>query len=283
MVGEQHRPIAPGAGEVAITWIGHSSFLLELAGKCILIDPVFSNFLVLLKRRRKPGIRLRDLPAIDLVLLTHAHMDHLSLPSLRAVLRSNRRRGAPAPVAIVPRGVEDLIARLRFAEVRTLEPWAATIVDTLTITLTPARHWGARYFNDTWRGYGGYVIAGSGRSIYHCGDSAYFPGFALIGQRLQPEIALLPIGAYYPDSFRSVHTSPEDALQAFQDLGSQVCIPMHYGTFRLSLEPMDEPPKRLLAAAEHAGVQARVLMLTEGRTHVLAGAAVARELGRSRL
>ena len=267
MRGQQHLPLAAPAENIGLTWIGHSSFLLEFAGKRILVDPVFSNFLVVLKRRRRPGIRLRDLPPIDFVLLSHAHMDHLSLPSLRGILRNNRRLAAPPPIVIVPSGVEDLVHQLGFREVRTLTAWSATTLDALTITMTPARHWGARFFNDIGRGYGGYVLASGGRSLYHAGDSAYFPGFAEIGERLRPQIALLPIGAYYPDSFRSVHTSPEDALQAFHDLGSDVLVPMHYGTFRLSLEPMDEPPKRLIAAAQRAGIADRMLMLEEGRTH----------------
>ena len=217
-------------------------------------------------------MRLRDLPAVDLVLLTHAHMDHLDLPSLRAILRNNRCLGAPAPVVVTPRGIDDLVARLGFREVRTLETWGAATLGPLTVTHTPARHWGARYFNDVGRGYGGYVLAAEGRSLFHCGDSAYFPGFAEIGERLRPEIALLPIGAYYPDSFRSVHTSPEDALQAFRDLGSQVFVPMHYGTFRLSLEPMEEPPVRLRAAAVQGGLPGCLLMPEEGRTHLFPAA-----------
>lgn len=268
MAGKPHLPLRAAPGEVGVTWIGHSSFLLELAGLCILVDPVFSSFLLLLKRRRKPGLRLRDLPPVDLVLLTHAHMDHLDLPSLRGVLRHARRHRAPAPVVIVPRGVEDLVAGLGFQEVRVLEPYELTAIGPVTVTMTPARHWGARFFNDTWRGYGGYVLRAGERSIYHCGDSAYFPGFAEIGRRLSPEIALVPIGAYSPDSFRSVHTSPEDAWQAFQDLGSRMMIPMHYGTFRLSAEPMDEPPRRLLAAAQKSGMADRLLLLEEGRTHL---------------
>ena len=265
--GRQHQPLPALGGETAITWIGHSSFLVEMAGKRILIDPVFSRFVVVLKRRSRPGVRMRDLPPIDLLLLTHAHMDHLDLPSLRRVLQHNRRLGAAAPVVVVPPGVQDLVERLGFREVRVLPTWDETILDGLTVTSTPARHWGARYFNDIHRGYGGYVIAGAERSLYHCGDSAYFPGFAEIGRRLQPDIALLPIRAYFPDSFRSVHTSPEDALQAFRDLGSRIFIPMHYGTFRLSLEPMEEPPVRLMEAARNAGLQDRVLLLEEGRTH----------------
>ncbi len=269
MRGSRQLLRAAGAGEAAVTWIGHSSFLLQLAGKHILIDPVFARFLIVLKRRRKPGIALRTLPPIDLVLLTHAHMDHLNLPSLRGILRSNRRRGAPAPVVIVPKGVEDLVERLGFHEVRTLEAWSSTTFGALTVTMTPARHWGARMFDDVGRGYGGYVVQAEGHSMYHSGDTAYFPGFTTIGDQLHPQVALLPIGAYSPDSFRSVHTSPEDALQAFKDLGSALMIPMHYGTFRLSQEPMDEPPVRLLAAAAKAGLSSRVLVLKEGQTHLL--------------
>lgn len=266
MRGAQHQPLRPRPAESAITWIGHSSFLIEVGGQSILIDPVFSRYLIVLKRRRRPGIRVRDLPPIHLVLLTHAHMDHLDQASLRRVIRNNRRLGAPDPVVCVPRGVEDLVEPRGFREVRSFDVWESTQLDSLTITLTPARHWGARFFNDTWRGYGGYVVASGNESIYHCGDSAQFPGFAEIGARLAPRIALLPIGAYSPENFRSVHTSPEDAFAAFRALGSEVMIPMHYGTFRLSLEPMEEPPQRLKAAATEAGAAERVLYLEEGCT-----------------
>ena len=122
-------------------------------------------------------------------------------------------------------------------------------------------------FNDTHRGFGGYVIASrSGPAIYHSGDTAYFDGFTQIGRRLHPEIALLPIGAYFPDSYRSVHTSPEEALRAFLDLGADVMIPMHYGTFRLGREPMDEPLPRLLRAAARAGLPNQIAPLTEGES-----------------
>jgi L-ascorbate metabolism protein UlaG (beta-lactamase superfamily) len=267
MRGKQHVPLPSVAGKPAVTWIGHSSFLVEMASKHILIDPVFSRYLVILKRRRRPGIRVRNLPAIDLVLLTHAHMDHLDPASLRRVVRNNRRLGAPSPVVCVPRSVEDLVQPLGFSGIRALDTWEATSLGELTVTLTPARHWGARLFNDTWRGYGGYVLRAGDESIYHCGDSALFPGFAEIGRRLVPRVALLPIGAYSPENFRSVHTSPEDALAAFQALGSDLMIPMHYGTFRLSLEPMEEPPLRLRAAAQKAGIAERVLFLEEGCTY----------------
>jgi L-ascorbate metabolism protein UlaG (beta-lactamase superfamily) len=124
-------------------------------------------------------------------------------------------------------------------------------------------------FKDTHRGFGGYVIeSASGPTIYHSGDTAYFGGFAEIRRRLQPEIAMLPIGAYFPDSYRAVHTSPEEALQAFLDLNADVMIPMHYGTFRLGREPMDEPLPRLMLAAKRAGVEECVVALTEGESWV---------------
>ncbi len=110
------------------------------------------------------------------------------------------------------------------------------------------------------------IESASGPTIYHSGDTAYFGGFAEIGRRLRPEIALLPIGAYSPDSYRAVHTSPEEALQGFMDLRADVMIPMHYGTFRLGREPMDEPLPRLLRAAERAGVDESVVALGEGES-----------------
>jgi L-ascorbate metabolism protein UlaG (beta-lactamase superfamily) len=290
LAGAQSKPPEVGADETAITFIGHSSFLLQTGGQALLVDPVFAKRLIVLRRQRRAGVRVADLPAIDAVLLTHAHMDHLNRPSLRAVTREMRRRGLAAPVAIVPNGVEDLVRDLGFARVESLGWWESTEMvgpqgfghksqtipfrhsevgraasEAIRITATPARHWGARMFKDTHRGFGGYVIEpASGPTIYHSGDSAYFGGFAEIGRRLRPEIALLPIGAYFPDSYRAVHTSPEEALQAFVDLRADFMIPMHYGTFRLGREPMDEPLPRLLRAAERAGLNESVVALGEG-------------------
>jgi L-ascorbate metabolism protein UlaG (beta-lactamase superfamily) len=268
--GEPRLPLAVAEHEAAITFIGHSSFLLQLGGHNILIDPVFATRLILLRRKRVAGVRVNDLPRIDAVLLTHAHMDHLNRPSLRAITREMRRRKIPAPVAVVPHGVEDLVADLGFSAVRTLRWWQSTqLGDTapLTVTMTPAKHWGARMFNDTHRGFGGYLLESPGSPrIYHSGDTAYFHGFTEIGRRLKPEIALLPIGAYFPDSYRAVHTSPEEALQAFFDLGAEAMVPMHYNTFRLGREPMDEPLPRLMRAAEAADVEHCVHPLAEGES-----------------
>ncbi len=253
-----------GEDEVGVTFIGHSSFLLQIAGRKILVDPVFAKRLVLLRRQRRPGLARRQLPAVDVVLLTHAHMDHLNLPSLRWVIRRTRELTGRTPEVIVPKGVENLVERLGFARVHRMSWWDEVTVGGLQVTMTPAKHWGARMFKDTFRQFGGYVVSGGGHSVYHSGDTAYFEGFREIGRKLSPEIALLPIGAYFPDSYRAVHTSPEEALQAFQDTGADVMVPMHFGTFRLGREPMSEPPVRLLAEAERMGVADRVKVLEEG-------------------
>jgi L-ascorbate metabolism protein UlaG (beta-lactamase superfamily) len=253
-------------GDLGVTFIGHSSFLVQLEGRNLLIDPVFSSRIVVLRRFRHPGIRLEELPAIDVVLLTHAHMDHLDRRSLRRIVRQQRKRHGHAPIAVVPPGVTDLVSDLGFDQVVALDLWGSKQIAGIEVTRTPARHWGARFFRDTERGFGGYVLRGSQHSLYHSGDTAYFSGFAEIGRRLAPRVALLPIGAYHPDSFRTVHTSPEDALQGFVDLDAHWMIPMHYGTFRLSYEPMHEPIERLRNAAIQAGLMNAVRILDEGET-----------------
>ena len=266
IAGTSHPVELVKQNELGVTFIGHSSFFLQIAGRKVLIDPVFSKRLIVLRRQRRPGLVVRELPPIDIVLLTHAHMDHLDLASLRRVIRATRRLTGHTPEVVVPRGVEDLVESLGFSRVHRLEWWEETEVQGLKVTMTPCKHWGARMFRDMHRGYGGYVVEGGRQSVYHSGDTAYFDGFREIGRRLKPELALLPIGAYFPDSHRSVHTNPEEAVRGFVDLGAEQMIPMHYGTFRLGREPMDEPLKRLEAEAVRLGIQGQIKVLEEGET-----------------
>jgi L-ascorbate metabolism protein UlaG (beta-lactamase superfamily) len=268
MEGTQRAPVLTAPDELGVTFIGHSSFLVQIGGLNLLVDPVFARWLIVLGRLRRPGVAIKHLPSIDAVLLTHAHMDHLNLPSLRKIVRHTRNLSGKAPEVIVPWGVADLVDDLGFAKVHTLEWWKSLSLGPVDVTMTPAKHWGARKMSDTHRGFGGYVLRSKSQALYHSGDTAYFSGFREIAKRLAPQVALLPIGAYSPDQFRSVHTSPEDALQAFIDLQASTMIPMHFGTFCLSAEPMEEPLPRLLAAANMDGIGNQMQPLTEGETAI---------------
>lgn len=248
------------AGQVCLTWIGHASFLIQTPEHNVLVDPNWARWLKVIKRLKQPGMDLRDLPHVDLVLVTHAHFDHLDKRTLRAV-------AAEQPIA-VPRHVGSLVARLGFERVHELGEWESFKHGHLRITLTPAKHWGARVLHDSHRGFGGFLIESRGRTLFHCGDSAYFEGFAEIGRRAQVDIAMLPIGAYDAPSCREVHMNPEEALRAFVELGARVMIPMHFGTFRLSYEPMEEPLARLLASARREGLEDRIVPLEEGEPRV---------------
>ena len=262
--GRTHRPELASEGQMGITFIGHASFFLQVGGASVVVDPIFSPWLFVLKRLRRPGLRIQDLPALDAVLVTHAHFDHLHRPSLRAIARASVRKSGRAPLLIVPARVRDLVFDLGFKTVVELDWWQELQLGTMRVTATPAQHWGARVVRDMHRGYGGYVLSSGRHSVYHSGDTAYFDGFAEIGRRLDPEVALLPIGAYHPENFRTVHASPEDALRGFVDMGARHMIPMHYGTFKLSQEPVDEPVQRLLSDARRLGVSDRVHVLEEG-------------------
>jgi L-ascorbate metabolism protein UlaG (beta-lactamase superfamily) len=260
--GQTHQPLFPKliGNQVALTWIGHASFLVQTAEHNILIDPNWANWLVVIRRLKRAGLAIRDLPQIDLVLITHAHFDHLDRRTLRKVAENQ-------PI-VVPSGVSSLVEDLGFKQRHEMKWWDTWEHAGLKITFTPAKHWGARMLVDKHRGYGGYSIEYKGRKIYHVGDTAYFPGFREIGERLEPEIVLMPVGAYEPPSFRDVHISPEDAVKAFQELRGKVMVPMHWGTYRLSYEPMHEPAQRVMLAAAKAEVLPQIKFLTEGMPQV---------------
>ncbi len=254
--GRKHPlPPLPETG-ITLTWLGHASFLIRSRDGNVMIDPNWARWLKVVKRLSHPPLQPRDLPRADMVLVTHAHYDHLDKRSLRAV--------ADHQPVVVPFAVGNLVHRLGFSEVRELDYWQETRCGGLRAVLTPCHHWGARVLHDRHRGFGGFIIEAGGCTIYHCGDSAFFDGFREIGQRFDIDVALMPIGAYDPPSGREVHMTPEQALQAFRDLGAKHFIPMHYGSFPLSFEPMNEPLQRLQMRARME--QLDICVLEEGQT-----------------
>lgn len=243
--------------QIGVVWIGHATFLIQIGGKRILVDPNWAKWLGVVKRVRHPGLHLEDLPPIDAVMISHAHYDHLHVGSLRRI--------ATGQPVVVPRGVGSIVQRRGFSHVVELDHWQTVDIDDVSITLTLARHWGARNVHDTHRGFGGFVIEAGGGCVFHCGDSAYFDGIEEIGDRFPDiDIAMMPIGAYGSPSGREVHMDPEQALEAFERIGAAGMVPMHYGTFPLGTEPMGEPLERLKAAALERGLDERVLVLPEG-------------------
>jgi len=247
---------APADNRVRITWIGHASFFLQFAGHSVIVDPNWAKWHGPVKRARHPGLNLHGLPEVDLILVTHAHFDHLHKPSLRIL---QARQGI-----VVPKGSKSLVRKLGFPTTHEMSVWDTLHFDHLEIIHTPSHHWGARFIHDIHRDYGGYIIRSRDKTVFHCGDSAYFPGFREIGKRHPIDIALMPIGAYEAPSGRDVHMNPEEAVRAFHDLQAKILIPMHYGTFPLGNEPHHEPLERLLAEADRLGISEQILVPEEG-------------------
>lgn len=248
--------------EVEVVWIGHASFLVRTSSFNALIDPVWAKWMGPLKRHRDPGIDIEHLPPIDLVLITHAHFDHLCRMSLKRIADGSQ-------TIIVPKGVGKVLKKLPCESLREMSDWETCTYRDSEIHFTPAHHWGARYLHDTHREFGGYVIKGPEHSVYHSGDSAYFDGFAEIGRRHDIDTALLPIGAYDCPSGREVHMNPEEAVQAFLDLGARKMIPMHHATFPISNEHRTEPMIRLRSAITDNRIDDRVVAPGEGEPVIL--------------
>lgn len=246
--------------EIHAWMIGHASVLINFYGTTILTDPVFVNWLPLPKRRIAAGYTAAELPRLDLVLISHAHMDHFNRRSLRKL--------APqSSIIIVPRNCGDLVPDGAFKKIIELNSEDEQHFDTLQIHAFRPIHWGERYpWQRKQRGYNSYLLHKNGRSIFFCGDSAYGDLFKSIGQQHRPDLALLPIGAYTPHPLRRVHMDPHDALRAFGDLGADHLIPIHWGNFRLSLERLEEPPQLLCDLASQNGWRDRVHLLRNGES-----------------
>jgi L-ascorbate metabolism protein UlaG (beta-lactamase superfamily) len=241
-----------GAPHPSLTWIGHASYLVQLGGRSILLDPVFSERLALLRRNAPPGLARADLPKIDLVCVTHNHRDHMDAPSLRRV--------GDEAVYVVPRGLGRWFAQAGFSRVVELEWWEQREIEGVAVRFVPSQHWSKRgLFDDNASLWGGYVLEREGVRVYHSGDTAYFGGFAEIAARCGPiDAAMLPIGAYEPRWFmKSQHINPAEAVQAFEDLGARRFFAMHWGTFKLTDEPLDQPPQLLRACWAERGLSER--------------------------
>jgi N-acyl-phosphatidylethanolamine-hydrolysing phospholipase D len=252
----------------SVTWIGHATMLVRMDGATFLTDPMFSERASPFsfagpKRLTSPGVELADLPRVDFVTLSHDHYDHTDLPSLRALARRGVR-------FVAGLGMGDLVREVG-GTVTELDWWESASIGAVRVTCVPAQHFSGRsVVGSDRRLWAGWVVTGPTRRFYHAGDTGYFAGFREIGARLGPiDLAALPIGAYAPASImRFVHLDPEEAVRAAVDVGARRAVAMHWGTFDLTDEPLDEPPRRFHAAATAAGLgpdRAWVLAIGETR------------------
>lgn len=251
-----------GASRAALTWIGHATFLAQIGGLSLLIDPVLSPRIFTIKRLVSPGLTLASMPRVDAALVTHNHRDHMDEASLLALARETRM--------VVPKGLGAWFVRRGFSAVHELGWWEHVDLGDARVTFVPSQHWSQRGPLDRNESlWGGYVIEDGTTRVYHSGDTAYFEGFTEIGRRAgRIDAAMLPIGAYEPRWFmRPQHMNPEDAVQAFRDLRADSFVAMHWGTFRLTDEPIGEPP--IFTRAEfrrHALEGERLRIVSVGET-----------------
>ena len=265
-------PKRAGAQEIAVTFIGHATFLVQVGGVSILTDPIWSRraspfSFVGPRRVGEPGQPLDAIPAVDLLLVSHNHYDHLDLPTLRAV------QSRWSPVAVTGIGNGRHLAKANIRDVIELDWWEETSVRGANITFVPAKHGSARTFFDRNRAlWGGFVVEANGLTMYFAGDTGYNCHFREIRRCFPPiDLALLPIGTYEPRWFMSAnHMNPEEAVRSHIDLGANRSIGMHHATFQLSDEAIDAPARALAAArARFAVGQDRFSTLQCGETMVL--------------
>jgi L-ascorbate metabolism protein UlaG (beta-lactamase superfamily) len=229
-------------------WIGHSTVVIRIQGFTIVTDPVFSNRVGInlgpvtlgLKRLVAPAADLREIPRPDLILLSHAHMDHFDLPTLRA-LQSERT------TVITAANTTDLLRPDRYGAVRELRWGESMRIGPVTVRAFEVKHWGARMRNDTQRGYNGYVVEAGRHRFLFGGDTALTDTFRPLRALGPIDLAILPIGAY--DPWIRVHCNPEEAMRMANDAGARFVLPVHHQTFELSREPLFEPIERFMAAA----------------------------------
>ncbi|MCU0870454.1 MAG: MBL fold metallo-hydrolase [Burkholderiales bacterium] len=242
----------------AVVWIGHATFLVQIAGRNVLTDPHLTERASPVgfagpKRLVPPGLGFDTLPHIDAVVISHNHYDHLDLGTVKQLAR---QAGGP-PTYYVPKGLAAWFAAEGITRVVELDWWRSVDEGGVRFTFTPVQHWSSRTVIDRNRSlWGGWRLDAPGRSVFFAGDTGYSDDFKDIRRRLGPvDLALLPIGAYDPRWFMAVmHVNPEEAVRIHGDLDARRSIAMHWGTFILTDEPMDEPPQRLEQALDAAGV-----------------------------
>jgi L-ascorbate metabolism protein UlaG (beta-lactamase superfamily) len=252
------------AGELAVTWLGHASALLEIDGARVLVDPVWGyrvspSPVFGPTRLHEPPMPLAEMPPVDAILISHDHYDHLDLPTVRGLLET---QAAPF---VVPLGIGEHLRKWHVPDERIVElDWdQAHRIGGLTLTCTEARHFSGRYFHRDTTLWASWAITGPRRRVFFGGDTGYTPAFAGIGARLGPfDLTLLPIGAYN-DAWHAIHMDPEEAMRAHGDLGGDVLLPVHWATFNLAFHRWAEPVQRLLVAAERVG--ARVVVPRPGQ------------------
>jgi len=254
----QRLQTLPENGRVA--WLGHASALVQLDGLTVLVDPVFGRTAAVIPRCAEAPLSVEDLPHVDVVLLSHGHYDHLDAPSLRAL----SRRFGPELLFVTPLALSRCLPS-RCSNRVELDWWQSIRVGSVDLHLVPAQHWHKRTMTDTNRAlWGGWVLRGSG-TVYHSGDTGYFGGFRAVGHVFPGiDIAILPIGAWEPRWFmKTQHMSPGESVQALVDMGARELLAMHWGTFDLTDEPLDEGPRALSVALD-------ALDVAPARAHVLA-------------
>jgi N-acyl-phosphatidylethanolamine-hydrolysing phospholipase D len=256
-----------GATQPAVTWIGHATVLAQLGGLNVLTDPIFSERASPFsfagpKRAQPPGLSLATLPRIDVVLISHNHYDHLDEQSVRAL--ASQKGGAP--LYLVPMGNGAWFKALGISSVVDMAWWQSHKVQDVEFVFTPVQHWSGRGLNDRLQTlWGGFAVLAPDSHLYFGGDTGYSGDFKRTREHLVKrqtpaegggfDIALLPIGAYEPRDFmRDQHVNPEEAVQIHRDLGAKRSMAMHYGTFELTNESLDEPPKALAQAKLQQGV-----------------------------
>jgi N-acyl-phosphatidylethanolamine-hydrolysing phospholipase D len=251
-----------------LTWVGHSTFLVQLDGVNVLTDPHWGDRTSPVsfagpRRLLPPGIRFGDLPHIDAVVISHDHYDHLDAGTVDRLWRVHH------PRFFVPLGLKAWLQARGIDDVTELDWWESAVHRGVTFVCTPAQHSSGRGVTDQNRRlWSSWVLAGERQRMFFAGDTGYYAGLAEIGRRLGPfGVAALPIGGYSDYRTRHPnHLNPEEAAQVFEEIGASLLVPMHWGTFDLNREPFREPPDRLLAAAVQRGIEDRVALLSPGET-----------------